>query len=119
MLTYSGELGGSPSFTWEDTTGSGYLATFDSSVEGQVQITVIGPPNAPTNLVAAPGDQQAQLSWDAVMNASSYTLLRSTSSDSGFSIMASGVVGTTTIDAGLSNGVTYYYKLQAVNAIGS
>src|SRR5258706_270434 len=53
LLTYSGGLGGAPTFTWDDTTLSGYQATFSTATPGQVKITITPaatPPNTPSGL---------------------------------------------------------------------
>jgi rhamnogalacturonan endolyase len=43
LLSYTGTLGGSPSFSWTDTTGAGYTATFSTATAGQVKITLTAP----------------------------------------------------------------------------
>jgi fibronectin-binding autotransporter adhesin len=43
ILTYTGSLGGSPSFSWSDSTGSGLLATFSTATANQVRVTLITP----------------------------------------------------------------------------
>jgi autotransporter-associated beta strand protein len=43
VLTYTGSLGGSPAFSWSDSTGSGLLATFSTATANQVRVTLITP----------------------------------------------------------------------------
>ena len=43
LLTFSGSLGGSPTFTWEAPAGSDLVATFDTSTLGVVRITLAAP----------------------------------------------------------------------------
>ncbi|SHN79467.1 cell wall-binding repeat-containing protein [Desulfitobacterium chlororespirans] len=71
---------------------------------------------APANVVANPlGTGQIHLSWNAVSNASSYAIYRSTSYSGTYNqITTVGVPYYT--DANLSSGVTYYYKIKAVNS---
>lgn len=71
---------------------------------------------APSNVVATPlGTAQIHLSWNAVSNASSYAIYRSTSYSGTYSQITTVSVPYYT-DANLSSGVTYYYKLKAVNS---
>lgn len=74
---------------------------------------------APTNVVANPlGTGQIHLSWNAVSNASSYAIYRSTSYSGTYSqITTVGVPYYT--DPNLPSGVTYYYKIKAVNSSAS
>ncbi len=89
--------------------------------------TMIGPaqsaqvpdptPAAPV-LSGTPGPVSASLSWTAVTGATSYNVLRSTTSGSGY-VQIANVTGTTYSDASLVFGTTYYYVVQAVNAFGT
>lgn len=68
-----------------------------------------------------PKSTKNQLVWDPVPGAASYDILRSTDGpDSGFVAIATGHVTdyATYLDSGLTNGVTYYYKVVARNAAG-
>ena len=78
-------------------------------------------PSAPQNLVATPGNTQISLSWQAPLSnggstITNYKIYRGTSSSS-----LSYVTSTTQLsysDAGLTNGITYYYQVSAVNSVG-
>ncbi|MGJ8650147.1 MAG: carbohydrate-binding protein [Opitutaceae bacterium] len=71
---------------------------------------------APTGLTAtANGSTQIDLAWNAVSGATSYRVLRSTSSGGTYTEVASGLATTSTSDAPPSVGVTYYYVVRAVN----
>ncbi|MFT4175257.1 MAG: autotransporter-associated beta strand repeat-containing protein [Luteolibacter sp.] len=119
LLTYSGTLGGSPSFVWNDTTGSGYTATFDTTVPGVIRITLSAPPPAvPTNLTATGGNSLVSLTWSDVPDASSYELFRSTTSGSGYTVITDGITSASYTDHNLSNGTTYYYVVKAISASG-
>lgn len=122
LLTYSGSLGGSPTFTWNDTTLSGYLATFTTATPGQVTITLTQPstpPSAPSGLHASPGNAQVNLAWDSVSGVTDYTVLRSTTSGSGYAVVASSLTSNSFTDTGLTNGTSYYYVVVASNGTGS
>ncbi|HEV8397109.1 MAG TPA: fibronectin type III domain-containing protein [Vicinamibacterales bacterium] len=75
-------------------------------------------PAAPTNLAASPGDSQVALSWNAAAGATSYNVLRSTTSGAE-ALVASGVTATSYTDTNLTNGTTYFYVVQAANAGGT
>ncbi len=77
------------------------------------------PPPAPTNLIAAGQDSQVSLTWTASSGATSYNVLRSTTNGGPYSQIAGGVATTSYLDTGLTNGTTYYYVVQAVNANGT
>jgi len=77
-------------------------------------------PGAPTGLTAT---SSITLSWTApggssCAYASSYNVYRSTTSGSGFSVVASNVTSTTYTDTAIVGGTTYYYKVSAVNSAG-
>jgi len=79
-------------------------------------------PGAPRNLQATPGDGQVTLDWQAPSNDGGspillYTIYRGFSSGGEALLIAVPVV-TTYTDATVTNGVTYYYKVSATNAIG-
>ena len=76
------------------------------------------PPPPPTNLTAAAGNAQVSLNWTGSTGATSYNVLRSTTSGSETS-HATGVTTTSFTDTGLTNGTTYYYVVQAVNSGGT
>jgi fibronectin type 3 domain-containing protein len=81
--------------------------------------TLTAPPAAPTGLTAILGQNQVILSWTASGGATSYTVQRATTSGGSYTTVATGLTGTSYADPGLTNGVTYYYVVVAVNANGS
>jgi len=86
------------------------------------------PPAAPTGLSATALDSGASLSWSAsttnsdgspLQDLAGYHIYRSTDSASGFNrIDAATVTILTYSDSGLTNGITYYYYLTAVDTGG-
>lgn len=77
-------------------------------------------PSAPTGLAGTGSTSQVSLTWTAGANATSYNVYRGTSAggESGTPI-ATGITGTSYIDANVSNGTTYYYKVAGVNSAGT
>ena len=80
------------------------------------------PSSAPTvvpSLTAQAGNALVNLSWSAVLNATSYNLYRSTTpGGEGTTPYKPGLTGTAYTDTGLTNGTPYYYWLTAVNSLG-
>lgn len=72
------------------------------------------PPAAPTNLSATPGETIADLTWD-VQTGVTFKVYRSTTSGSGYTLIASGIAGASPAfhDTGLS-AQSYYYVVSAV-----
>src|SRR5919109_3237603 len=81
--------------------------------------TPLGPPLAPTNLTATAGNAQVSLSWTISDGATSYNVLRSTSSGGPYTQIAGGVSTTSYTDTTVSNGTTYFYVVQAVSSGGT
>ncbi|MES2923293.1 MAG: LamG-like jellyroll fold domain-containing protein [Verrucomicrobiota bacterium] len=71
------------------------------------------PPVAPGGLTATGGSAAVALAWSAPPTAISYTVKRSSISNSGYSILSSGVVGTSFDDTEAMAGATYYYTVSA------
>jgi len=76
-------------------------------------------PSAPTNVSATPGNAQVALTWTIPTGATSFTIKRGTSASSQPTTVASGVATNSYTDKSLTNGTTYYYVVDAVNAGGS
>ncbi|MGO8669784.1 MAG: fibronectin type III domain-containing protein [Capsulimonadaceae bacterium] len=76
-------------------------------------------PSAPTGLSATAGNAQVGLSWSASSGATSYNITRGTASGAEGSTAIATASGTSYSDTGLTNGVTYFYKVAAVNGGGT
>ena len=59
------------------------------------------------------------LTWGSVENATSYKIERSTNAKKGFKTIAKDLVDTTYTDKKLTYGTKYYYKVTAVNTLGT
>ena len=76
------------------------------------------PPAAPTGLTADSGSNAfVSLQWNASSGAIAYDVKRASSSGGYFATIAT-VSGTTYTNAGLTNGLTYYYEVAAVGSSG-
>ena len=70
----------------------------------------------PTSLAAVSGDARVSLSWTPPVGAQAYHVYRSTSPiGQGAIRVASNVTTASFVDTGLTNGVTYYYTVTALN----
>ena len=95
---------------------SGYANSAVTSASYVLQL----PPPAPTSLVASVPRQSGRiaLSWRASTGATSYTVKRSTVSGGPYTVVASGLTGTSYTNTGLTSRTTYFYVVTAVNAFG-
>jgi len=71
-------------------------------------------PAAPANLTAVAGDKQVSLTWPYTVGATGYVLKSGISNGNATNIVASGITATNFINAGLTNGVTYYYVVDSI-----
>ncbi len=94
----------------------------EGPASNEATATPAGAPGAPTGLAASPGDMQVILTWTAPASdggspITNYRIHRGLSPGGEAFLVQIGNVLTHT-DLGLTNGVTYYYQVSAVNAIG-
>jgi len=91
-----------------------------SSETSATPASTVTVPSAPTGLAATAGNAQVNLSWSATSGATSYNIYRSTTSGGeGSTAVASGITSSSYINTGLTNGTKYYYKVAAVNSVGT
>ena len=82
-------------------------------------------PSAPQTLVASGGDGSVSLSWSAPVSdggtgVTGYNVYRGTTAGGEATTPVATNVGTTSYtDPGVTNGTKYYYKVAAVNAVGT
>jgi fibronectin type 3 domain-containing protein len=99
-------------------TGS-TTGTWWSIYECNLYGTPVAAPTNPASLTSTASGTQANLNWGAVAGATTYTIKRSTTSGGPYTVIATDVLGTSFTDTGLTNGVTYYYVVSAVNNSGT
>ncbi len=103
---------GGQSFQYSLPTKS--VATFVwNGTQGEPAIS-----GAPTALTTTAGNQKATLKWEFSIYATSYTVKRATVSGGPYTTIQSNVALPAYVDASVTNGVTYYYVVTAVNGHG-
>ncbi|HVE39050.1 MAG TPA: hypothetical protein VNM14_04130 [Planctomycetota bacterium] len=90
----------------------------ESANSGEVSATPLPPPAAPTNLTVTLSAGSAQLQWTGSAGAATYTVRRATAPGGPFTVLASGIGGTTYTDSSVVMGTTYYYTVSASNTAG-
>lgn len=82
---------------------------------------IVTAPAAPAALLASGSGKAITVRWVPSFGATSYNLLRSTTSGSGYAAIASNLSTATTsyVDTAVSAGTTYYYVVQAANSAGT
>jgi hypothetical protein len=78
----------------------------------------VTPKNAPTGVIAIGGTNQVTVSWDALVGSASYTVKRSSSVNGPFTTIATGIVGTSHVDATATAGQIHYYVVVAQLTLG-
>lgn len=120
--SYNGSVAAGGSVTGMGFNGNlvgGNAAPTAFSVNGALCGALSGaPPLAPTGLTAISGNQQIALAWTPSLTATSYNVLRSTTSGGPYTTVgASATTGFT--NTALTNGTIYYYVVAAVNTAGA
>lgn len=97
----------------------GPLRTFTGTNQFEIALSAsqsASLPGAPAGLVAIPGNTQVLLNWNA-NGAASYNVKRSLTNGGPYTTITN-LANATFADAGLVNGVPYYYVITAVNQVG-
>lgn len=100
-------------FTILQTGASG--SSSDAVTLGSAAVPTHAPPSS---LTATPQSGAVALSWPAAPGALTYTVRRSTTSGTAYSVVRSGLTTTSFTNTGLTNGTTYYYVVSAINEGG-
>jgi titin len=100
-----------------------FNAEGDGLVSSEVNATPSTKSSAPNNLNATGSDGQITLTWDYPSSdggnaVSDYRIFRSLTSSSGFAEIGTSGGFLTYTDGSLTNGVTYYYNIVAINING-
>ncbi|MEO8097235.1 MAG: hypothetical protein ABI811_05995, partial [Acidobacteriota bacterium] len=96
---------------------SGINAGGEGANSTEVSGQPVAPPAAPAGLTATPGNGQVSLSWAAVGGATNYNVKRATVSGGPYTVIAT-PAGSTFVNSGLTNSITYFYVVSAVNTSG-
>ena len=95
------------------------VAESDNSAEVAVGLGVWSTvPGAPSGLTASVGSGNITLNWSSPANAASFKVKRSTTSGSGYTVIASNVLSAPFLDTSGTVGTPYYYVVSAVNNMG-
>jgi hypothetical protein len=95
------------------------IGTFDNVSVLDGAGNYLWPEAPPTGLTATAGVNRAMLSWTAPAGATSYDVLRGTTSGGPYSPVQSGITTTSYTDLGASFPGTYYYVVEAVGPLGT
>jgi hypothetical protein len=116
LFSYNGNLAGSPVL---GNVPAGFNCSLNTNTAGEVNLTATPPaPAAPTNLVAVAENLAVNLSWSPSATATGYDVMRSIVSGGPYSAIQTNLMSTNYVDTAVTNGVTYYYVVSAVNSGG-
>jgi len=99
---------------------SSYNSAGQSANSAEASATPTGSvtiPSVPSGLMASPGNAQVSLTWNGSNGATSYNVKRATTTGGPYTQVAA-PTATGFTDTGLTNGITYYYVVSAVNTAG-
>ena len=125
---FSPEVTASPVIITGLTNGTTYLIRLRainliglSDVSDNISVTPLGPPDAPTSLVATPGNAQVSVAFTQGSDGGSPITNYYYSTDNGATFYTLSPADTVSpvVITGLTNGITYQIKLQAVNIAGA
>ncbi len=94
------------------------LSPYSNVVSGQAKTVAQQKPSAPVVKIGNSATSgKPMLTWNAVSGATSYKVYRATSQNGTYSLLGT-VTATSYTNTGAKAGVTYYYKVKAVNSAG-
>jgi fibronectin type 3 domain-containing protein len=96
----------SVTITGADVTGRDFTAATCST------------PAIPGGVSATAGNKKITIRWSASSGALTYNVKRSMTRGGPYTLIASGVSGTSYVNTGLTKGLTYFYVVSAVNGCG-
>jgi hypothetical protein len=99
--------------SYNSQTNQALLAVGNGFVSSWARRIELAYPQAPAGFVAIPGNGLAELDWSPLAGATSYNLYRSDGPGAPLKPVASAVPGTSFVDTGLTNGITYTYQVTA------
>jgi fibronectin type 3 domain-containing protein len=107
-----------------DLQGRAHISYYDTVGKNLRYASSIVVPSAPTNLTTDIGDEFITLEWlapqnDGGSNITEYRIFRADNTGTFVLYATVGPTATTYSDIGLENGVTYTYRVRAVNSEGS
>lgn len=76
-------------------------------------------PEPPAGLIATASSKAVTVRWLSSFGVTSYDLLRSTTIDSGYTVLASNLSGTSYVDTSAAANTNYYYVVRAKNSAGT
>ena len=92
-------------------------SAFSNTVSGQNKAVTPKPAAPVVKIGNSATSGKPMLTWNAVSGATSYKVYRATSQNGTYSLLGT-VTATSYINTGAKDGVTYYYKVKAVNSAG-
>jgi hypothetical protein len=113
---------------WYRVRASNVAGTSGWSTVASATPEAPAPPDAPINLSIAVTETQADLTWDAVTGADSYTIQRATTAGGTFTDLATGITVTNYTDSAITANAAgssfpiannYYYRVVAVSTNGN
>ena len=93
------------------------LSPYSNIVSGQNKAVTPKPAAPVVKIGHSATSGKPMLTWNAVSGATSYKVYRATSQNGTYSLLGT-VTTTSYINTGAKDGVTYYYKVKAVNSAG-
>ena len=88
-----------------------YVTVLDNARASGIEI-ILPRPVSPAGLIATPTNAQVALKWNA-LTGTSYSVKRALASGGTYTSLVTGLSATNYADAGLTNGVTYFYVVTA------